>query len=125
MNAKPEHEESLWWLAASPVVWAVHFLTSYITAAIWCAKAVPYGGTLATARLLIGIYTTVALLLIVAVGFRGFRRHRFGSASVPHDFDTPEDRHRFLGFAVLLLSSLSAIAVVYDVFPILYFEACR
>ena len=36
-----------------------------------------------------------------------------GNATLPHDDDTPEDRHRFLGFAALLLSALSAVAVIY------------
>jgi hypothetical protein len=118
-------EESLWWLTASPSIWAVHFLASYLTAAVWCARFAPPDGSLTGVRWAIGAYTAAALLGIAAVGWHGLRRHAVGSATVPHDFDTPEDRHRFLGFATLLLSGLSAVAVVYGTFVIFVFRSCR
>ncbi|HYD49564.1 MAG TPA: hypothetical protein VEB21_14505, partial [Terriglobales bacterium] len=63
-----EREESLWRLAAPPVVWALHFLLSYGTASVWCAKVVGQGGSLAGARLAIAAYTVVALAAIAAIG---------------------------------------------------------
>lgn len=119
-----EERQSLWLLAASPTIWVGHFLASYITAAIWCAKVAGRVGPLAEARLAVAAYTVVALLGIGAVGLVGWRRHRLGRATVPHDFDTPEDRHRFLGFATLLLSGLSALAVVYVGFAAVFLETC-
>jgi len=44
---------------------------------------------------------------------------------VPHDADTPEDRHRFLGFATLLLSGLSAVAVIYTALVVVVFRSCH
>jgi len=120
-----EERESLWWLTASPLVWSAHLLVSYGTAAIWCAKAAPDGGPLGAARMAIAVYTAVALALIGAVGRRGFRRHAYGDANLPHDFDSPEDRHRFLGFATLLLSGLCAVAVVYQALPAVFIGSCR
>lgn len=125
LDDKPERQESLWWLAASPTIWALHFLASYITVAIWCAKAAPRDGALGAARDAVFVYTAVALLGIAAVGVRAYRRHTYGTATVPHDFDTRADRHRFLGFATLLLSGLSFVGVVYVVIPVLYLESCR
>lgn len=122
MNHLPEERESLWRLTASPVIWAAHFLLSYITAAIWCAKI---GGSLESVRIAIAVYTVVALGGIVVAGWQGFRRHRFGTATVPHDFDTPEDRHRFLGFATLLLSALSAVATIYVALAAVFMATCR
>lgn len=121
----PEEKESLWLLTASPLVWAAHFLLCYGTAAVWCAKVVGAGGSLQTTRAAILVYTILALCLISIVGAVGWRRHRYGSASRPHDDDTPEDRHRFLGFATILLSSLSAVAVVYAALVAVFIRSCH
>ena len=120
-----ERKESLWRLVVSPTAWAAHFLLSYVTAAIWCAKFVPRDGTLEPVRWAIAVYTVVALIVIGWNGWDGYRRHRFGAASLPHDDDTPADRHRFLGFATTLLAALSAIATLYAAFVAVIFRSCR
>lgn len=120
-----ERDEHLFTLALSPAIWGVHFLASYATAAIWCAKFVEPGGSLATARAVIGALTVTALGAIALVGRRAWRRHRYDDASLPHDFDSPQDRHRFLGFATALLSGLSAVAVAYEGLAVVFIESCR
>lgn len=125
MTPPPEHRDSLWWLTVGPGIWAVHFLASYATVAVWCAKVAGRDGALGTARTLVFVYTVVALLGIGAVAVRGWRRHSYGTATEPHDFDTPEDRHRFLGFSSLLLSLLSAIAVLYAGLTVAFIASCR
>jgi hypothetical protein len=62
MNAPPEHKESLWLLIVSPTIWAVHFLLSYISAAIWCAKFASRYDSIEPVRWAIVFYTAVALL---------------------------------------------------------------
>lgn len=119
-----EKRETLWILAFSPTIWAAHFLLSYITAAIWCAKVVGRAGGLGEAKMLIGVYTVAALAGIAAAGWSGFKRHTYGTAAVPHDYDTPEDRHRFLGFATLLLSVLSAVATIYVALAAVFADTC-
>jgi hypothetical protein len=123
-SSLPEANESLWLLVASPVVWAVHFLLCYGTAAIWCAKVVGPGGSLATVRAAIALYTLAALAVIGIIGWIGYRRHSLGSANLPHDDDTPEDRHRFLGFATMLLSALSAVAAIYEALVVVFIDRC-
>lgn len=125
MKALPESRESLWLLIAGPMIWAVHFLLCYITAAIWCAKIAGIDGPLDGARLAIAVYTVLALIGIGIVAARGFRQHSFGRASVPHDYDTAADRHRFLGFATLLLSGLSAVATLYVALAAVFIGNCR
>ena len=120
----PEAKESLWLLTASPVIWAAHFLLCYGTAAVWCAKVVGVGGSLETTRIAIFVYTLVALAAIGVIGSIGYRRHSFAKARVPHDDDTPEDRHRFLGFATFLLSALSAVAVIYAALVAVFVRSC-
>lgn len=124
MSTKPEQNESLWMLTVSPTIWAMHFLASYLTAAIWCAKFTGPDRSLATARAAIGIYTAIALVGIGATGWIAYRRHRFGNKPLPHDADTPEDRHRFLGFSTLLLSGLSAIATIFVALTIVFIGSC-
>ena len=119
-----EKNQSLWLLTASPVIWAAHFLLSYGTASVWCAKVAGPGGSLGGVRVAIVIYTVVALAGIGITGWVGYRRHSYGNASVPHDDDTPEDRHRFLGFSTLLLSALSAVAVLYAALVVFFFRNC-
>jgi hypothetical protein len=121
----PEKKESLWLLTISPVIWSVHFLLSYVTAAVWCAKLAGPGGPLGGARTAIAVYTAAALIGIGITGWIGFRRHSFGDAETPHDFDSPEDRHRFLGFATLLLSALSAVGTVYVALAAVFIGTCH
>jgi hypothetical protein len=116
---------SLWLLTISPTIWAAHLLLSYITAAVWCAKFVATGGLLAGVQTAVLWYTALALIGIALIGWEGFRRHRHGTETTTHDLDTREDRHRFLGFATVLLSGLSAVGVVYAALAAQYFDTCR
>lgn len=125
MPQTDEKHQSLWLLTASPTIWALHFLLSYATAAIWCAKVAGPGGSLMNVRVAITVYSVLALIGIGVVGRIGYRRHSLSQAELPHDADTPEDRHRFLGFATLLLSALSAIAVVFAALVAFFFGTCH
>ena len=120
----PDHY-SLWLLTIAPSIWAVHLLLSYVTAAVWCSKAVGFGGPLGSVRGAIVWYTAIALAGIAVVGWEGFRRHSYGTEATTHDLDSREDRHRFVGFATLLLSGLSALGVLYAALAAQYFETCR
>jgi hypothetical protein len=125
MNDPPEKHAYLWLMIVSPAIWAAHFMLCYLTAAIWCAKFAARDGSLGPVRWAILGYTVVALIGIGSNGRSGLRRHRFGTESLRHDFDTPGDRHRFLGFATVLLSALSAVATVFAAFVVIFFEDCR
>lgn len=120
-----EQRESLWRLVVSPLIWGAHFLACYVTAAVWCAKQAERTATLVPVRWAILAFTLVALAGIGWNGWDGWRRHRFGDETLPHDLDTPGDRHRFLGFATVLLAGLSAIATIFAAIVAIYFEDCR
>lgn len=120
-----ETNQSLWLLTLSPTIWSWHFLACYATAAIWCAKFSGPDQSLGIVRVAIAIYTIVALTGIGMTGMIGYRRHTFGNTTVPHDFDTPADRHRFLGFATVLLSALSAIATLFVALAAVFIENCH
>jgi hypothetical protein len=116
--------DTMWLLTIAPAIWAAHLLLSYVSAAVWCAKFVPPAAPLGGVHTAITWYTAVALAGIAIVGWEGFRRHRHGTEATTHDLDTPEDQHRFLGFATLLLSGLSAVAVLYVALAATFFETC-
>jgi hypothetical protein len=116
---------SLWLLTIAPSIWAAHLLSCYVTVAIWCAKVAGASGPLGTSRSAILVYTIVALAGIAVVGWKGLRHHRHGTEATTHDLDTAGDRHRFLGFATLLLSGLSGVGVLYLALAAAYFDTCR
>ena len=126
ITPKPESRESIWLLIISPTIWSVHFLATYLTAAIWCAKLGDTGASFRNVRIAIGVYTLLALLGITCVAWLGYRRHaaRPVSLDVPHHADTEHDRHGFLGFATLLLSALSAVATVFVALVAVFVESC-
>lgn len=121
----PRSRGGLWRLVAGPTIWAVHFLLSYVTVAIHCAKASTADAPLDDVGLALWAYTVVALAAIAVFGWFGWRQHRHEQSSLPHDEATPGDRHRFLGFATMLLCGLSFVAVVYAAFAIAMFGTCR
>lgn len=131
MDTTAESRQRLWIVPASPVIWALHFMACYITAALWCGVVVGREGPLSSARVAIGVYTVIALAGIAVVGWLGWRAHRIpaggvdGAGEPPHDADTPEDRHRFLGFATVLLSGLSAVATIYSALAAVFIETCQ
>ena len=123
--APPGRRDSLWQLVVGPTTWALHFLLAYVTAAIACAKAPGPWSTLDGTRVALWAYTAIALAVIAGYGWRNLQRHRQGGARRPHDGDTAGDRHRFLGFASLLLCGLSFVAVLYSALVIAVFGTCR
>ena len=127
MTAHPEREETLWALTVAPTIWAVHFLLCYGSAAVWCARAGQASVSIGGIRTAIAVYTAVALVGIVLSGFGGYRRHGHGHGleTTGHDFDSPEGRHRFLGFATLLLAALSGVATIFTALPAVFIETCR
>lgn len=111
-------------ICAGPATWFMHFMFCYVTAAVWCAKSATAAAHFGSVRVAITVYTVIALVITAAIGWRAWRQHRFGQASLPHDDDTPEDRHRFLGFATLLLSGLSFVAIVYVALAAVFIGDC-
>jgi hypothetical protein len=124
-EALAEHRQKPWLIAASPALWALHFMACYVTGAIWCGAAANPAAPIGSLRTAVGVYTAFALAGIAFIGATGMRRHRHGSSNLPHDDDTPEDRHRFIGFATLLLSALSAVAVAYAALVVVFIDDCQ
>lgn len=120
----PREVESLWTLFTGPVVWALHFLVCYIVAAIFCEKPDLFGGDFFTLRILIAAVTALALAMIVLSAALAWRQWGFGAGDPPHDAPTRDDRLRFQGYATLLLSALSFVAVIFTALPALFISEC-
>jgi hypothetical protein len=125
VSAYPERHDSLWWVALAPGIWAAHFTLSYASAAVWCAKYAGPGASLSLARLLIAVYSALALAALGALAWRGLRNYRLPAPQPRTDSDTSAARHRFVGFTVLALSSLSALAVVYEALAVVFIGSCH
>jgi hypothetical protein len=127
VTAYPEKQDSLWWLAAAPGVWALHFLASYATAAVWCAKQ-GTAASLGPARVSIAAFTVIGLLALGLLARRGARHYR-GAAAHAGDAgdgrDTSDARHRFLGFTLLSLAALSGLALLYEALAAVFVGSCR
>ncbi|MGD9476361.1 hypothetical protein [Shinella sp. G-2] len=124
MRLIPKEIESLWTLFTAPTIWALHFLACYITAAVHCAKA-DAAASLGTTRLVLGMITVAALTGIALSAYLAWRQWGFGSGDPPHDEPTRRDRLLFQGFATLLLSGLSFVAVLFVAVPLVFIGACQ
>ncbi len=119
-----EERQSLWLLVLAPSIWALHFLGSYMGAAVWCGSIEDRTKSVDGMRLCIILSGFVALLLIGIIGRIGWRKYKLEGGEPPFDKDTAEDRHRFLGVATVLLSGLSAIATIYVCLSQLFIRNC-
>ncbi|TIP25542.1 MAG: hypothetical protein E5X67_24260 [Mesorhizobium sp.] len=124
MRLIPKQIETLWTLFTAPVVWAAHFLVCYIGAAIYCAKPELVGLGFSAVRAGIAAATVIALSLIALSAWLAWRQWGFGTDDPPHDDPTRRDRTLFQGFATLLLSGLSFIAVIFTAMPALFVTEC-
>jgi hypothetical protein len=122
MRIIPKQVESLWTLFTAPVVWAAHFLVCYVLAAVWCAKRGDAGFAVVQAGIVVA--TVLALAMIVLSAWLAWRQWGFGTQDPPHDDPTVRDRILFQGFATLLLSGLSFVAVLYVALPLLLVSGC-
>lgn len=122
----PERTGYLLGVAAPPAIFITHFVVAYALASVWCAKCARLPDReLGGALLPFAIITLAAIAGVAWIGWDGYRRHRHGSGAAPHDRDTPADRHRFLGFATLLLAGLSVVGMVFVTTAFLAFDTCR
>jgi len=118
-----EPKGGLWALTVGPAIWAVHFLASYMAAAVWCGRA----GADAGFGLAIAVFAGGTVLALAAagwVGWRGWVRYNYGEAVPSHHKDTPEDRRRFLGLATLLLAMLGGVSIAYTAMAVLMMRGC-
>lgn len=124
-----EEVSSLFRIALGPTIWALHFVVSYASVAVYCAKYAGETESILGFRLAVGALTLAALAAIAWTGARAFRQWnvnaRRGLREVAVDLvEEEEGRHEFLGHAALLLSIVSFVGVVFSALPVLYIRSC-
>ncbi|NRQ17461.1 hypothetical protein [Ensifer sesbaniae] len=124
MRLLPKEVDSLWTLFTAPVVWAGHFLICYVSVAIFCAKPGLLSFEFGSLRLGIALVTGATLVAITLSALLAWRQWGFGAHDPPHDDPTRHDRILFQGFATLLLSGLSFVAVVMTALPAMFMTEC-
>jgi hypothetical protein len=124
MGMIPREIDSFWTLFTAPVVWALHFLTCYISVAVFCAKPGILGLDFGSVRAVIAAVTLGALATIVLSALLAWRQWGFGTQDPPHNGPTHQDRMRFQGFATTLLSGLSFVAVIMTALPAFFVAGC-
>jgi hypothetical protein len=122
MMPASQTDRSFWRLVIPPAIWAVHFMASYATVSVWCSKVASDGRAFSQVQTVIGVYSVVALAGIAFTGWIGYSECARGIAT--RSADTPESRHRFLGYATLLLSALSGVATVFAALATFFFRSC-
>lgn len=114
----PFRSDSLLAMIAGPTVWTVHFLACYVTVSLACAAG-SAGPVLPT----IVAVTAASLVLLAGIGLAAWRRWRAvrGSKQVRGQDAavTP-----FLALVTLMLSVLSAIAVLWVALPSAMLPSC-
>lgn len=116
-------KSSLWMLVVPPTIWALHFLFSYVYAAVHCAKN-GSAEVIVDIRTGIAVATVVALLLVAASGYIAWAQSRIHGDLPPYQDSTDEDRLRFLAVSTLLLAGLSFVAILFTALPALIFGDC-
>lgn len=116
-----DRNKSLWHMIAAPTVWALHFAGVYAWTAIVCARGLPPSD----AHVGIAAATIVALVLIVAIGWRAWQQWDFTDDwDYIHAEATDENRREFLGHAGWLLAIVSFVGVVYVAMPAFFIDSC-
>ena len=124
-----EEVSSLFRIALGPTIWAAHFVLSYASVAVHCAKFAGELDPIPGFRLALGMLTLAALAAIAWTGVLAFRQWnvdaRRGLREVAVDLvEEEEGRHEFLGHAALLLAIVSFVGVVFSALPVLYVGSC-
>lgn len=119
-----EKHDRLLWVAAPPAIWGAHFILSYATVAIWCAKQPAPGAPLGSARIAVFVYSAIAVLAVAGIALRGLRQYQRARPPEPGD-DSREGRHHFIGFTLMALSGLSALAIVYEALTVVFIGSCH
>ncbi|MDX1655597.1 MAG: hypothetical protein R3310_10355 [Candidatus Competibacteraceae bacterium] len=105
------------------IVWALYFVVVYSLTGVGCQggwPSVPVLGTNLLVVTLVGV-TVLALTFSLLLGLRGWRGWR-GAASPEEPLD---ERRRFMGLVMLVVSLLAGVAILFTSIPIFMLPPCQ
>lgn len=116
------NRNSLLSLVAAPIVWAAHFLLSYVIVSLACAAGLTesWVAGITAIQASIGALTLVAIALLVWSGIVNHDKWR----RAPRSASAGDDMSRFFALASVLLCGLSAVAVIWVAFPAFILPSC-
>lgn len=114
----PFRSDSLLAVIAGPMVWTAHFLACYLTVSLACAA-----GSAGLVPPTIAVVTAASLVLLAGIGLAAWRRWRSGRGR-EHTRGHDAAVAPFLGLVTLMLSVLSAIAVLWVALPGAMLPSC-
>jgi hypothetical protein len=130
----------LWLLLLPFAIWGAHFLAAYVVTAIQCAKSSDPAAAIPTVRWIVTGLTLAALAGLVGTLRYGRNYCRRESSADPengvgpgvNNGDSPRagnvpviDQVRFVWALLLMMSALSALAILYAAAVVFFFGDCR
>lgn len=111
-------------VVSSMIVWVLWFVSVYALTGVgcragWQRQTLPTGNLLS---LVLMLCTLLALVLIAAAGFGGYRAWRAAQGDVRGQ--EAAQRQRFMGMAMLVLAVISAIGTLLGMVPVLMLDPC-
>lgn len=116
---------SLWWIVSAPVVWVIHFLFSYVSAAIFCEKYADASGSAGEIQWAISIYTLIALAAIAVIAWLSSRHRSRPGQTRSHNQSSHDDQRRLIQRSTFLLSLLSAVATIFTALVVYFVGSCH
>ena len=116
------NRNSLLSLVSAPVIWAIHFLLSYIIVSLACrdGETGTWAAGLTSVEASVGALTLVAVALLVYIGIVNYEKwQRARQTGLPGD-----DMSGFFALSSVLLCGLSAVAVIWVAFPAFMLAPC-
>ena len=113
----------LWLLLLPFAIWGAHFLAAYVVTAIQCAKSSDPAAAILTVRWIVTAITVAGFAALAgALRYgRGYcRRESSADAS-----DGSSNQARFVWAMLLMMSALSALAMLYAAAVVFFFGDCR
>jgi hypothetical protein len=101
-------------LIAAPAVWLAHFTAVYVLLSLACRSGASESGTSGLVQGGVAIATALAVVLLVAIGWRAYSRSRA----------EPRDTDGFIERVTLLAAGLSALATLWVAYPAFVLPAC-
>jgi hypothetical protein len=109
-------------MIAAPIIWAVHFVVCYVLVSLACALG--WTGIrmlgMEPAALGIAVATLGALVLLAYTGALNYAKYR----RAPSAPSGSPDISAFIALNSLLLTALSAVALIWVAFPALILPTC-
>lgn len=116
----------LWLLLLPFAIWGAHFLAAYVVTAVHCAKSSDPAAAIPVVRWIVTGVTLAALAALAATLLYGRGYCRRESSETDGDGALPVvHQTRFLWAVLLMMTALSALAMLYVAAVVFFFGDCR